>query len=382
MKFIPFNKNFIGNNELKNINLSVKNGYAGNVGPNTHKAEREIKKIYGNSEIILTHSCTAALEMVSLLINVKKSDEIIMPSFTFISTANAFAIHGAKIVFADINNDDLNININNLNKLITRKTKAIVAVHYAGNSCDMKKLSAIAKKKKIYLIEDAAQAFMSRDKYGKLLGTYGDFATFSFHETKNIISGQGGALIINQKKFNRRARYIRDKGSNKSDFDKNIVKKYTWVDYGSSYTIGEISASILNAQLKKKDTITIKKKYIWDEYYKNLQKYNNKLYTLPKKINLKSNAHIFYILLKNETLRQELINRTRKKFQLISHYEALHMSKAGKKFGITKTSMKNTISISKRLLRLPNFVEIKKKEIKFISDTIIKELKLLKKKDI
>ena len=374
MKFIPYNKSYINNLELNYLNKTIKSKCIGNIGEATYHAQNQIKKIYTNSQIILTHSCSAALEMISILINIKKGDEVIVPSFAFISTANAFAMRGAKIIFADICRENLNIDINCILKLITNKTKAIVAVHYAGNSCNLSFLKKICKQYKIFLIEDAAQAFMSRDKNKKLLGTFGHFATLSFHETKNVVAGQGGALLINSKGYYKRAIHLRDKGSNRYDFDNRTVKKYTWVDFGSSYTIGEISASILNAQLKKKNYIINKKKFIWKEYYRYLKPYDGMLFQLPKKNNQYFNAHIFYILLKSQKTRKKLQDRTKNKFQLISHYEPLHLSKAGKKFGLIRGSLKNTIYVANRILRLPSHLGVNKSEIKLICDTIIKEL--------
>ena len=370
---IPFNKIFFGKEEIQAIKKVCEQSHIGNYGPCSKKAEIEINNIFKTNSI-LTHSCTAALEMAAILLDIKKGDEVIIPSFTFVTSANAFALRGAKIIFADINKDNLNIDINKIKKLITRKTKAIIAVHYAGVACDLDELKKISNKNKIYLIEDAAQAFMSRYN-GKFLGTFGDLSTFSFHETKNLISGQGGALLINNKKFLRRAKYLRDKGTNRSDFTNYLKKKYTWVDLGSSYTMGELSASLLLTQLKKKKIILKKKRKIWNSYFNKLKKYDGSLFKLPQKIKDDSNGHIFYIILNSNKIRTNLIQKTRKYFELVTHYEPLHRSKAGKIFGKTKYKLQVTDDVCNKLVRVPAYVDLSEKQIKFICDKILRILK-------
>jgi dTDP-4-amino-4,6-dideoxygalactose transaminase len=258
-------------------------------------------------DALLVHSCTAALEICALLLNIKKGDEIIMPSYTFVSTANAFVLRGGTPVFVDIDSETLNIDPNKIEKAITKKTKAIVTVHYAGISCDMDPILKIAKKYKLYVIEDAAQAILSSYK-GRPLGSIGNLATLSFHDSKNIHCGEGGALLINNKKFIRRARIIRDKGTNRDDFNNNIVKKYTWVDLGSSYGLSEINAAFLYAQLLKAKSIIKNRIKIWNNYHNlfyELEK--EKKLTRPRIPNYaKSYAHIYYLLVK-KSLRDKLI---------------------------------------------------------------------------
>jgi dTDP-4-amino-4,6-dideoxygalactose transaminase len=369
---LPFNKIYFDRRETLSISKACKNSFIGNYGPFTSFVEKNTSRLF-NSNVLATHSCTAALEMSAILIDIKKGDEVIMPSYTFVSTANAFAIRGAKIVFADIDYENLNIDENKVSELITKKTKAIVVVHYAGVACKIDKILSIAKKNNLFLIEDAAQAFMSKYK-GKYLGTFGDFGTFSFHETKNLICGQGGMLLVNKKSYLKRATYLRDKGTNRSEYNRKMIKNYTWVDLGSSYTMGELSASILKVQLKKKFEIFKKKRKIWMMYYNYLKPYN-KYFDLPIRINKESNGHIFYLLLPNKVIRDNLKKKIAKYVFLATHYEPLHKSKAGKIYGKTKNKLRVTESISKRLIRLPTYLHLNEKQIKFICFKIVSILK-------
>jgi dTDP-4-amino-4,6-dideoxygalactose transaminase len=257
MKTIKFNNPLFIRDQYKSLNkLAISQHYSSG-GEFTNKCSAWLKKNIKCKEALLVHSCTAALEMCALLINIKEGDEIIMPSYTFVSTANAFVLRGGKPVFVDIDPDTCNIDPLKIKQAISKKTKAIVVVHYAGVSCDMDPILKIAKQYKLYVIEDAAQAILSTYK-GKPLGSIGDLATLSFHETKNIHCGEGGALLINNPKFIKRAKIIRDKGTNRDLFNQNMVKKYTWVDYGSSYGLSEINAAFLYSQLKQAKKITKK----------------------------------------------------------------------------------------------------------------------------
>jgi dTDP-4-amino-4,6-dideoxygalactose transaminase len=320
----------------------------------TKKCKRWLKKNIKCKEALLVHSCTAALEMCALLLNIKKEDEIIMPSYTFVSTANAFALRGGTPVFVDINPKTSNIDPNKIEKAITKKTRAIVVVHYAGVSCDMDLILKIAKKHKLYVIEDAAQAILSSYK-GRILGSIGDLATLSFHDSKNIHCGEGGALLINNKKFIKRAKIIRDKGTNRDDFNNNIVKKYTWVDLGSSYGLSEINAAFLYAQLLKAKSIIKNRIKIWNNYH-------HLFYKLEKEKKLtrhqipnyaKSNSHIYYLIVKKK-LRDKLIKHLKSQ-NIISlfHYIPLHTSYYFRKFHKKKINFINTDLISKSLIRLP-----------------------------
>lgn len=376
INFIPFNVPSFDKYEKFFFLEKIKKLELGNYGSTSKYLEKEFYKIF-HSRCILTHSCTAALEMCAILMEIKKNDEIIVPSYAYVSTANAFAILGAKIVFADIKFDDLNIDEKKIEELITKKTKALVILHYNGVASNLRKILNITKKHKLFLIEDAAQGFLSKYQ-GKYLGTFGDFGTFSFHETKNITSGQGGALLINNEKFLKRAYYIRDKGTNRIDFDKKKISKYSWVDLGSSFTMGEISAAILKAQIKKKKFFFKKRQWIWKQYYLKLKKEDGRLFYLPKKISKDVFPNTFFIILKNYVIRDKLVKFTKKFFDLLSHYEPLHLSLAGKKYGIYFKKLIISEKISKTIIRLPMFYKIKEEEINFIAKKIISTLNSLR----
>lgn len=323
-------------------------------GPYTKKCEKWLINNIKCKDALLVNSCTSALEMCALLLNIKQNDEIIMPSFTFVSTANAFVLRGGKPVFVDINPNTCNIDTSKIEKAISKKTKAIVVVHYAGISCEMDTIIKIAKKHNLYIIEDAAQAIMSTYK-GRPLGSIGDLATFSFHETKNIHCGEGGALLINNSKFIKRAKIIRDKGTNRDSFDHNIVKKYTWVDYGSSYGLSEINAAILYKQFSQAKKIIRKRLSLFNQYHKLLKKIEiKKLIKRPtNQKHTESNGHNYYIIVKKNKRNKLIKYLQRKKINTVFHYVPLHSSSFGKLNCKIKTSMKNTNFIANNLLRLP-----------------------------
>jgi dTDP-4-amino-4,6-dideoxygalactose transaminase len=345
----------------------------------TKKCEKWLINNIKCKDALLVNSCTSALEMCALLLNIKQNDEIIMPSFTFVSTANAFVLRGGKPVFVDINPNTCNIDTSKIEKAISKKTKAIVVVHYAGISCEMDTIIKIAKKHNLYIIEDAAQAIMSSYK-GRPLGSIGDLATLSFHETKNIHCGEGGALLINNPKFIKRAKIIRDKGTNRDLFDQNIVKKYSWVDYGSSYGLSEINAMVLYSQLKIAKKITKKRIEFFNEYLKAFKKFEilNQIEIpfIPKYCNY--NGHIFYII-KKKNKRNLLIRfLKKKKINAIFHYIPLHSSPFGRCCTKTKLSMKNTNFVANNLLRLPLHLHLKQiDQIKILKE--IKKFFTLKK---
>jgi len=351
-------------NYKKNINKIIQlNNYSAN-GYFSKKSSKWLIQNLKVKDALLVHSCTAALEICALLLNIKKGDEIIMPSYTFVSTANAFVLRGGKPVFVDIDPETLNIDPNEIERAITKKTRAIVAVHYAGISCDMDPILKIAKKYKLYVIEDAAQAILSSYK-GRPLGSIGDLATLSFHESKNIHCGEGGALLINNKKFIKRAKIIRDKGTNRDNFNNNIVKKYSWVDIGSSYGLSEINAAFLYSQLKQAQKITKKRLAIFKLYHKLLENLEiKKLITRPTIPSYaKANGHMYYILIKNNK-RDKLIKYLKqKKINTVFHYIPLHSSPFGKLKATTKSNMRNTNMISNTLLRLPMHDRLNKKSI-------------------
>ena len=364
---ISFNKPIHTGKEIKNISsLSIKNHFSSN-GFFTQKCSKWLIKNIKCKEALLVHSCTAALEICAILLNIKAKDEIIVPSYTFVSTANAFVLRGGKPVFVDIDPETLNIDPNEIERAITKKTRAIVAVHYAGISCDMDPILKIAKKYKLYVIEDAAQAILSSYK-GRPLGSIGDLATLSFHDSKNIHCGEGGALLINNKKFIKRAKIIRDKGTNRDDFNNNIVKKYTWIDLGSSYGLSEINAAFLYSQLKQAQKITTKRLAIFKLYNKLLENLEIKKIikrpTIPSYA--KANGHMYYILVKNNK-RDKLIKYLKqKKINTVFHYIPLHSSHFGKLKAITKSGMQNTKMIANTLLRLPMHNKLQNKEVKKI----------------
>ena len=364
MKKVNFNSPSFGDKEVNNIKILKKNSNLSLGNKFSEKCSKWLKKNIKCKEALLVHSCTAALEMSAILLNIKKNDEIIMPSYTFVSTANAFVIRGGKPVFVDVDPDTCNIDASRIEKAISKKTKAIVVVHYAGVSCDMDPILKIAKKFNLYVIEDAAQAILSSYKK-KPLGSVGDLATLSFHETKNIHCGIGGALLINNPKFTKRAKIIRDKGTNRDLFNQNMVKKYTWVDYGSSYGLSEIHAAFLYAQLKQSKKIIEMRLSMFDLYYKLFKRLElKKLIQLPYKPKYaKPNGHIFYIKIKNNK-RDKLIEQLKQK-KIIApfHYVPLHSSPFGKLKCKKGSTMKNTNNIYKSLVRLPLHTKLNKSEI-------------------
>ena len=372
IKDIFFNHPYMGKKEIENIKkLSSLRFYSGN-GYFTKKCSEWIIKNIKCKEALLVHSCTAALEMCAILLNIKKGDEIIMPSYTFVSTANAFVLRGGVPIFLDIDPLTLNIDPKKIKNSINKKTKAIVAVHYAGISCDMDPILEIAKKNKLYVIEDAAQAIMSTYK-DRPLGSIGDLATISFHETKNVHCGEGGALLINNPKFIKRAKIIRDKGTNRDIFNQNMVKKYTWVDYGSSYGLSEINAAFLYGQLKLAKKKIKKRLAMFKLYHKLLENLEiKKLITRPTiPTYAKANGHMYYILVKNNK-REKLIRYLKqKKINTVFHYIPLHSSPFGKLKAITKSTMHNTDMISNTLLRLPMHQSLNNWDIKMITNKIL-----------
>jgi len=353
-KMINFNNPVVTGNKFPNyMKLSKLKHYSAN-GYFTKKCQQWLIKNIKCKEALLVQSCTSALEMCALLLNIKKGDEIIMPSYTFVSTANAFVLRGGIPIFIDIDTKTLNIDTGKIEKAITEKTKAIVAVHYAGVSCDMDLILKIAKKHKLYVIEDAAQAILSSYK-GRPLGSIGDLGTISFHDSKNIHCGEGGALLINNKKFIKRAKILRDKGTNRDDFNQNIVKKYTWVDIGSSYGLSELNAAFLYPQLLKAKSIIKNRIKIWNNYHHLFFELDReKKIVRPKIPNYaKNNAHIYYLIIK-KSIRDKLISFLKSE-NIISlfHYMPLHATSFFKKKFKKKCKLSNTDQISKSLIRLP-----------------------------
>lgn len=325
---ISFNKPFLSGMELKFIQQAVSSKKISGDGLFTNKCHTYFQERFGFPKTLLTTSCTDALEMAAILLDIQPGDEIIAPSYTFVSTVNAFVLRGAKIIFADSSDNSPNMDVNLVESLITPKTKAIVPVHYAGIACDMDSLIALAAKYGLHIVEDAAQAIDSYYK-GKVLGSFGSLAAFSFHETKNIISGEGGMLVINDKQFEGRAEIIREKGTNRSAFFRGEVDKYNWVDVGSSFLPSDIIAAFLYAQLEQLDTIQLKRKYIWEYYYNTLiplqEKGHFKMPFIPDYAT--NNAHMFYLVCNSIEERTELIQHLRNQnIYAVFHYLSLHKS--------------------------------------------------------
>ncbi len=361
---IPFNKPHLAGRELVYIRDAHKRRQLAGDGFYTKSCQTWMNEKFGCNYSLLTHSATAALEMIAILADLKPGDEVIMPSYTFVSTANAFVLRGIIPVFVDIRKDTINIDESLIEQAITKKTKAIIVVHYAGVACDMDEIRKIAKKHNIPVMEDAAHAFLAKYK-DQYLGTVGDMAAFSFHETKNIISGEGGALFINKKSYIERAQIIREKGTNRTKFFEGKVDKYTWVDVGSSYLPGEIIASFLMAQLDKSASITKKRLVIWKRYHKELKDLEKKEFIrrpiIPQYAT--HNAHLYYILTRSLKERDGLIGFLKERGILaVTHYIPLHSSPAGKKFGKTPNSMNITDEISETLVRLPLYYDLTKSD--------------------
>ena len=353
MKPIPFNKPFIIGRELSLIADAVSRGHLSGDGHYTKQCNLWLEEKLRCRKALLTHSCTGALEMAAILCDIQPGDEVILPSYTFVSTANAFVLRGAVPVFVDIRPDTLNIDESLIEAAITPKTKVIVPVHYAGVPCEMDRIMTIASKHKLLVIEDAAQALLSTYK-DKSLGSIGHFGCLSFHETKNIISGEGGALLINDERFTERAEIIREKGTNRSQFFRGEVDKYTWVDIGSSYLPSELVSAFLYAQLEHADEIIARRISICSAYAEQLAPLEKEKKLRLPHFDANSNGHMYYILLADLAKRTALITHLKAQgIHPVFHYVPLHSSPAGQKYGRVSGSMQVTDDLCKRLLRLP-----------------------------
>jgi len=352
---IPFNKPYLTGKELGYIAQAHQQGHLAGDGAFTKKCHAWLEQQIGCEKALLTHSCTGALEMAAMLANIAPNDEVIMPSYTFVSTANAFVMRGACPVFVDIRPDTLNLDESKIEAAITSKTRAIVAVHYAGVACEMDTIMEIACRHDLFVIEDAAQGIESSYK-GRALGSIGHLATLSFHETKNIISGEGGALLINSPEMCERAEIIREKGTNRSQFFRGQVDKYTWVDYGSSYLPSELVAAFLWAQMEESKDITSRRLNIWNEYHAAFDELEQqgKIRRPVVPFECKHNAHMYYLLLPDLGSRTEYISKlAADDIGAVFHYVPLHSSPMGKKVGRADTELLCTDELSDRLVRLP-----------------------------
>jgi dTDP-4-amino-4,6-dideoxygalactose transaminase len=363
---IPFNKPPLTGNELQYVSNAMNSNKISGDGHYSHLCQDWFENRFGCHKALLTPSCTHALEMAAILLNIQAGDEVIMPSYTFVSTANAFALRGAKIVFVDVNPITMNMNELLVEQAITDKTKVIVPVHYAGISCDMDVIMSLASKYNLFVVEDAAQAMMSTFK-GKALGTIGHFGTYSFHETKNYTSGgEGGALLINESRFSDRAEIIREKGTNRSLFFRGMVDKYSWVDIGSSFLPCELQAAYLWGQLEKADEINQKRLAVWNDYrdgFSSLIK-SNAIEVISIPTECEHNAHMFYIKAKNIEERSNIIDYLKvNDVMAVFHYIPLHSAIAGKKYGRFSGDDVWTTAESERLIRLPLFFNITQEEV-------------------
>lgn len=372
MNLINFNVPPFTGKEMDYIKIAVENQKICGDGEFTRKCNEWIEKKTGTEKCLLTTSCTHATELAALLADIQPGDEVIMPSYTFVSTADAFVLRGAVPVFVDIRPDTMNIDETLIEAAITEKTKAIVPVHYAGVACEMDTIMDIAKRHDLVVIEDAAQAIMSTYK-GKALGTFGDFGCFSFHETKNYSMGEGGALLIRDAKYVEEAEIIREKGTNRSKYYRGQIDKYTWVNYGSSYLPSDMNAAYLYAQLEMADEINEARLACWNRYYENLQGLLEAgkiaLPVIPK--DCVHNAHMFYIKaadLEERTKLEEFLKANG--VWAVFHYIPLHSAPAGLKFGRFSGEDKYTTKESERLLRLPMFYKLTLEQVDYICDKV------------
>lgn len=370
---IPFNRPFIVGKELSYIAQAVfvKSRTAGD-GFYTQKCHTWLEKRLGTPKALLTHSCTAALELAAILCDIQPGDEVIMPSFTFVSTANAFALRGGVPVFVDIRADTLNINEELIESAISDRTKAIIPVHYAGRACEMDRIMAIADRYNLMVIEDAAQALLSKYKTSKL-GTIGQLGCLSFHETKNIISGEGGALLVNETELIQRAEIIREKGTDRSRYFRGEVDKYTWQDIGSSFLPSELTAAFLWAQLEEAERVIKKRCHIYSRYLELLKPLAKSGFIRVPEADrdCDQNGHLCYIITRSKEERAKIINFFNERdIDAVFHYVPLHSSPVGKRLCRTCGEMEVTEVISERLLRLPLFYEMTDKEIERVVETL------------
>ncbi|MGM0582177.1 MAG: dTDP-4-amino-4,6-dideoxygalactose transaminase [Bacteroidota bacterium] len=373
MNKIPFNIPLVTGAEQKYLEEVIKNKKFSGDGPFTKKCQGFLEDLHQVKKVLLTPSCTHALEMCALLLDLKEGDEVIMPSYTFVSAANSMVLRGVKLVFVDVRPDNMNINENLIEEAITSKTKAIMVMHYGGVACEMNKIMDISQQYDIPIIEDAAQA-IGCTYFGKALGSFGVLAALSFHETKNIHCGEGGALLINDQKYIERAEIIREKGTNRSKFFRGEVDKYTWVDLGSSYLNNELSAAFLLAQLESIHSVHKKRLSVWNQYRNGLQKLQEagkiEWQEIPE--GCVHNGHVFYIKVENGRLQEEVLDKLKENnIQAVFHYLSLHLAPFGKAISRFHGDDNYTTKDSDRLLRLPLYNDLKEKEQGHIIQNLI-----------
>jgi dTDP-4-amino-4,6-dideoxygalactose transaminase len=366
---ISFNKPYLTGNEIKYIEQAVQSGKISGNGDFTKKCQSYFETTYAFGKCLLTSSCTDALEMAAILCNIQFGDEVIMPSYTFVSTANAFVLRGAKIIFADSYSDNPNIDADKIEPLINEKTKAIVPVHYAGVACDMDKIMELANKYNLFVVEDAAQAidsfYINSKGVKKALGSIGHFAAFSFHETKNIISGEGGMLVVNDKNYESRAEIIWEKGTNRSSFFRGEIDKYGWVDIGSSFLPSEMTSAFLWAQIENIEEIQSRRLEIWNEYSDKLKDWARKNHVQLPNIPdyATNNAHMFYMICPNLAFRNRLIEKLKQNnIMAVFHYQSLHKSPFYSNDHDGRELI-NSDYFTDKLVRLPMWVNVDTKNI-------------------
>ena len=369
---IPFNRADIGKHDIELLSESISAGHISGNGPFTKRAEEQITKTLGNDRTLLTTSCTHALEMSALLLRFKPGDEVIVPAFTFVSTASAFMLYGAKPVFVDVRQDTLNIDLDQAEAAITTRTRAICVVHYGGVACEMDRLTKLAKDHNLILIEDNAHGLFAKYR-GKYLGTFGALATQSFHETKNITCGEGGALVINDASLAERAEILREKGTDRTKFLRGQVDKYTWVDVGSSWVISDLLAAILFGQLSRADEIYEQRMKIWNRYHNELQswaaKHDVTLPTVPE--GCEHTGHVYHLRFQHGVQRDKFIENLKQLgIYAVFHYQPLHLSTVGRTLGGQEGQFPVTESAGDCLVRLPLFNSLTSDEQTYIIDSI------------
>ncbi|MCP1605443.1 dTDP-4-amino-4,6-dideoxygalactose transaminase [Pseudomonas citronellolis] len=373
-KKLPFNRPYISGRELYNIANAHLSGHLSGDGQYTKLCHAWLERYTRSAKALLTHSCTAALEMAALLLKIQPGDEVIMPSFTFVSTANAFVLRGAVPVFVDIREDTLNLDERLIESAITERTRAVVPVHYAGVACEMDSIMAVAHKRQIKVVKDAAQGVMASYK-GRALGSIGDLGAYSFHETKNVISGEGGALLVNEPLLVQRAEIIREKGTDRSRFFRGEVDKYTWQEVGSSFLPGELIAAFLWAQLDEAERITEERLACWELYHQLLEPLEKEgLLRRPVvPADCQHNAHMYYVLLDSAASREQLLDDLKRQgIGAVFHYVPLHASPAGERYGRVHDSMAVTERQSERLVRLPLWLGISEAE----QNQVVEQIKI------
>jgi dTDP-4-amino-4,6-dideoxygalactose transaminase len=368
---IPFNRAARSGNEQTNIDTAIEYGHLAADGPFTTRCNEILGKTLG-SPTLLVHSCTAALEIAAILTEVGEDDEVIMPSFTFVSTANAFAIRGARPVFVEVSPETLNLDVEAVRAAIGPRTKAIVPVHYAGVGCDVEPLLALAEEHNLFLIEDAAQG-LHATVAGRPLGTFGQMGALSFHETKNVTCGEGGALIVNDRALLEKAEIVREKGTDRSRFSRGQVDKYTWVDLGSSYALSELGAAFLESQLDAAAKLTAQRLEIWHAYHDAFEDLEDagRLRRPVVPTSCTHNAHMYYLLMGDEAERDGLIRHLDSdEISAVFHYVPLHNSPGGKRYGLTPRPLEVTEDVSARLLRLPLWPEMSVTQVARVIESV------------